>query len=125
MPIALAAVSMVALALPAEAASTTVVAEGSTATLNYTFQHASGTSLTITVTDTKCNANPAVGEVGLYGRNGQFDYVEYKNSSGCHGGARSYSTGYFIEPYDIINIRLCARGGGPIKCSGYIDNPYT
>jgi hypothetical protein len=123
-PLVIAAMIM-ALAAPAQAATTTVVADGATATLAITFSWERGQSMTITATDTKCNAHPAATDVGLFGRNGQFYYVYFTNDSGCHGGARSYSTGYFIVDFDVVNTTICLRGGGAVKCSGYLDNPYT
>jgi hypothetical protein len=119
------AAMIMALAAPAQAATTTVVADGATATLSINFSWERGQSMTITATDTKCNAHPAATSVGLYSRGGLFYYVDFTNSSGCRGGARSYSTGYFIVDFDVANARLCVRGGGDPKCSGYIDNPHT
>jgi hypothetical protein len=112
------------LGAPAQAASARVTGEGIDATLNYLFHYEAGLTLTFTLSDTKCNAHPAAATVTLYGRSGQFQYVDYTNSAGC-GTTRTYSTDSFRADFDVINMRMCVRGGGNPACTGYLDNPYT
>src|SRR3982750_1537367 len=85
--------AIVGLSVPAQAASASVTGDGATASVSVTGAHASGLNIPITATDTKCNAHPAATDVGIYGTSGRYDYVYFTNSSGCHGGARSYTTG--------------------------------
>jgi len=119
------AASLVAIQSPANAAAAYVGGNGASgrATWDFVDRDTLG-SITLTVTDTACNAEPADITFAVYGQYDQIGYSKRTNYKGCNQSSQTWGLGTISYWTTVVFVQVCV-GDFPYTCSSFIDNPRS